>query len=225
MKGTKNFLKEPAMTYTQLIKAIQAGITQAEWCKKQGYRLLATGEMGIGNTTTSSALACILLDLEPVEVTGRGAGLDDKGLERKIEVVGQAKKLYGIYKEQPLELLSCIGGLDIAGLVGVYLGGAIYRLPVVMDGVISAVAALIAVRICPAVQDYIIASHQGREPAMSELLKELGKSAPIHAGLALGEGTGAVMLFPMLDMAMQVYKENTTFEDINITAYEDYRQC
>lgn len=225
MKGTKNFLKEPAMTHTQLIKAIQAGITQAEWCKKQGYRLLATGEMGIGNTTTSSALACILLDLEPVEVTGRGAGLDDKGLERKIEVVGQAKKLYGIYKEQPLELLSCIGGLDIAGLVGVYLGGAIYRLPVVMDGVISAVAALIAVRICPAVQDYIIASHQGREPAMRELLKELGKSAPIHAGLALGEGTGAVMLFPMLDMAMQVYKENTTFEDINITAYEDYRQC
>lgn len=225
MPGTKNFLKEPAMTREQLIKAIKTGIEQVKCCKAEGYDILATGEMGIGNTTTSTALACILLDLNPDEVTGRGAGLNDKGLEKKTEVIRKAKEMYGVYKDDPFELLRCIGGLDIAGLTGVYIGGAIYRLPVVADGVISAVAALIAARLCTPVKDYILVSHQGKEPAMRALLSELDKKAVIHADLALGEGTGAVMLFPLLDMAMQVYRENTTFDDIQITAYEDYGKC
>lgn len=225
MPGTKNFLKEPAMTKQQLIKAVKAGIEQVKCCKDDGYNILATGEMGIGNTTTSAALACILLDMNPGEVTGRGAGLSDEGLLKKTEVIRKAKEMYGIYKNDPLELLRCIGGLDVAGLTGVYIGGAVYRLPVVADGVISAVAALIAVRLCPIVKDYILVSHQGKEPAIKALLAELDKKAVIHAELALGEGTGAVMLFPLLDMAMQVYKENTTFDDIQITAYEDYGKC
>ena len=225
MPGTKNFLKEPAMTKQQLIKAVKAGIEQVKCCKDDGYNILATGEMGIGNTTTSAALACILLDMNPGEVTGRGAGLSDEGLLKKTEVIRKAKEMYGIYKNDPLELLRCIGGLDVAGLTGVYIGGAVYRLPVVVDGVISAVAALIAVRLCPVVKDYILVSHQGKEPAIKALLAELDKKAVIHAELALGEGTGAVMLFPLLDMAMQVYKENTTFDDIQITAYEDYGKC
>lgn len=225
MTGTRNFLKEPAMSQEQLIQAIQEGIKQVEWCSKQGYNILATGEMGIGNTTTSTALACILLNLEPEAVTGRGAGLDDNGLKKKIEVIKRAKEMYGKYRNNPLALLQNIGGLDIAGLVGVYMGGAMYGIPIVVDGVISAVAALIAVKLKPQINDYIIVSHQGKEPAMKALLSELGRSAVIHAELALGEGTGAVMLFPLLDMSLQVYRENTTFDDIQIAAYEDYEKC
>ena len=181
--------------------------------------------MGIGNTTTSTALACILLNLEPHMATGRGAGLDDKGLKKKIEVITRAKEMYGSCQDNPLGLLQNIGGLDIAGLVGVYIGCALYGIPVVIDGVISAVAALIAVRLNSQIGDYIIASHQGKEPAMKALLNELGRKAVIHGELALGEGTGAVMMFPLLDMALQVYRENTTFDDIRITAYEDYEKC
>lgn len=225
MSGTNNFLKEPAMSEEQLIQAIYAGITQVKECKEQRYNILATGEMGIGNTTTSTALACILLNLEPHMATGRGAGLDDKGLKKKIEVITRAKEMYGSCQDNPLTLLQNIGGLDIAGLVGVYIGCALYGIPVVIDGVISAVAALIAVRLNSQIGDYIIASHQGKEPAMKALLNELGRKAVIHGELALGEGTGAVMMFPLLDMALQVYRENTTFDDIRITAYEDYEKC
>jgi len=225
MAGTRNFLKEPAMSHEQLIHAVHEGIKQVEWCSKQGYNILATGEMGIGNTTTSTALACILLNLEPESVTGRGAGLDDNGLKKKIEVIKRAKEMYGKYRNNPLTLLQNIGGLDIAGLVGVYIGGAMYGIPIVADGVISAVAALIAVKLNSKINDYIIVSHQGKEPAMKALLDELGRCAVIHAELALGEGTGAVMLFPLLDMSLQVYRENTTFDDIQISAYEDYEKC
>lgn len=225
MAGTKNFLKEPAMSREQLLQAVQVGIDTVKVCSQKGYQILATGEMGIGNTTTSTALASILLGLDPHEVTGRGAGLDDAGLARKVEVIVKAQQLYTEYKENPLELLQKIGGLDIAGLTGVFIGGAVYRIPIIVDGVISAVAAYIAVCACPAVRDYIIVSHQGKEPAMQALLKALGKQAVIFAELALGEGTGAVMLFPLLDMAMQVYRENTTFDDIQIEAYEDYKKC
>lgn len=225
MAGTKNFLKEPAMSEEQLTQAVYTGMNVVKSCKEQGYQLLATGEMGIGNTTTSTALACILLDLKPQEVTGRGAGLDNAGLKRKTEVIAEAQHLYTKYKKNPLCLLQKIGGLDIAGLVGVFLGGTVYRIPVIVDGVISAVAALIAVSVFPAARDFIIASHQGKEPAMKALLKALEKEAVLFAELALGEGTGAVMLFPLLDMAMRVYRENTTFEDIQIEAYEDYKKC
>ena len=225
MTGTRNFLKEPAMSQEQLIQAVHEGINQVEWCSEQGYNILATGEMGIGNTTTSTALASILLNLEPEAVTGRGAGLDDSGLKRKVEVITKAKEMYGRYADNPLKLLQSIGGLDIAGLVGVYIGGAVYGIPVVADGVIAAVAALIAVKLHPEINDYIIVSHQGKEPAMKALLDSLGKKAVIHAELALGEGTGAVMMFPLFDMALQVYRENTTFDDIQIAAYEDYGKC
>ena len=225
MTGTRNFLKEPAMSQEQLIQAVHEGIKQVEWCSEQGYNILATGEMGIGNTTTSTALASILLNLEPEAVTGRGAGLDDSGLKRKVEVIAKAKEMYGRYADNPLKLLQSIGGLDIAGLVGVYIGGAVYGIPVVADGVIATVAALIAVKLQPEINDYIIVSHQGKEPAMKVLLDSLGKKAVIHAELALGEGTGAVMMFPLLDMALQVYRENTTFDDIQIAAYEDYGKC
>lgn len=222
MAGTHNFLKEPAMSEEQMIQAVYVGICQVADCKAKGYKMLATGEMGIGNTTTSTALASILLNLPAEQITGRGAGLDDDGLKRKQNVVRQAYEMYGQFKNQPHELLRHIGGLDIAGLTGVFLGGAIYRIPVVVDGVISAVAALLAVRMVPVVKDFILVSHQGKEPAMEGLLKELGQEAVIFGDLALGEGTGAVMLFPLLDMAMQIYNANTTFDDLHMEAYEQF---
>ena len=202
------------MSEEQLTQAVYTGMNVVKSCKEQGYQLLATGEMGIGNTTTSTALACILLDLKPQEVTGRGAGLDNAGLKRKTESLQRHNACIQNTKKSPLCLLQQIGGLDIAGLVGVFLGGAVYRIPVIVDGVISAVAALIAVSVFSGGTGILsLHSHQGKEPAMKALLKPL-KRAVLFAELALGEGTGAVMLFPLLDMAMRVYRENTTFEDI-----------
>ena len=223
--GTGNIAKEPAMTREECVKAILTGIEIVKELKEEGYQLIVTGEMGIGNTTTSAACAAVLFGKDPADVTGRGAGLSSEGLNRKINAIRSAIAVNKPDPKDAIDVIAKVGGLDIAGLTGVYIGGAVYRLPVVADGVISAVAALIAVRLCPAVKDYILVSHQGKEPAIKALLAELDKKAVIHAELALGEGTGAVMLFPLLDMAMQVYKENTTFDDIQITAYEDYGKC
>jgi cobyrinic acid a,c-diamide synthase len=221
MHGTKNFLKEPAMSEEQAILAVKTGIKCVSDLKEKGFDIIATGEMGIGNTTTSTALASILLDLEAEKITGRGAGLDDAGLLKKIEVVKKARELYGNEKDNPLGLLQKIGGLDIAGLVGVFLGGAANRVPIIADGVISLVAALIAVKLEPKVCDFLIVSHQGKEPSMPALLNALGKEAVIHGNLALGEGTGAVMLLPLLDMTLKVYSDNVTFGEINVEAYKE----
>lgn len=232
--GTKNFLKEPAMTEEQALQAISTGIELVGECKEKGYQLIGTGEMGIGNTTTSSAMAAALIGCEVDAITGRGAGLSDEGLVRKKQVIGEALKLYGLdreskksqrdmnEKEWAWKSLVSVGGLDIAGLIGVYLGGAIYRLPIVMDGVISTVAALTAERLVPGVKSYMIGSHKSKEPAVLILNKEL-KTEPIIDGMmALGEGTGAVMLFSLLDMAMALYDTQTTFDDMEIEQYERF---
>lgn len=220
--GTGNFAKEPAMTEQETLKAMKTGIDLVCDCKKKGYELLATGEMGIGNTTTSSAIAASLLPVSVEEVTGKGAGLDDAGLKRKRKVIKKAIAQHELFKKDAFTVLQCVGGLDIAGLTGVFLGGAIYRIPIVMDGVISAVAALLAARICPAAKDYMIASHMSREKCMEHIIKELALEPVLYADMALGEGTGAVMLFPMLDQVMAVYSENTTFSDIQIKQYERF---
>ena len=178
--------------------------------------------MGIGNTTTSSAIASVMLEQPPEAVTGRGAGLSGEGLERKIQVIQKAIVLHGPDREKPLEVLSALGGLDIAAMTGFLLGGAIYRIPVVLDGMISAVAALLAAALCPGVTDYLLPSHLGKEPACRLVMERLGFEPVIHGQLALGEGTGAVMLFPLLDMAASVYEENSTFADIKIKAYESF---
>ncbi|MCM1127106.1 MAG: nicotinate-nucleotide--dimethylbenzimidazole phosphoribosyltransferase [Lachnospiraceae bacterium] len=221
--GTKNFLKEPAMTKEEAKQAILTGMELVKECQEKGYEILATGEMGIGNTTTSSALASVLLDLPPELVTGKGAGLSRSGIEKKVSVIKEGISKYQLKAEEPFEALRCVGGLDIAGLTGVFLGGALYGIPIVIDGVISAVAALTAVRLCPKVKGYLIASHQGKEPASRAVMEALGLSPIIHGNLALGEGTGAALLFPMLDMALSVYKENATFEQVQIEAYQHFQ--
>lgn len=219
-RGTRNFAIEPAMTEQETIAAIETGIQIAGQCKKDGYRLLATGEMGIGNTTTSSAVTAALLKCPVRTVTGRGAGLDNTGLDRKIKVIEAAIDRYSLYEKEPLEVLATVGGLDIAGLAGLCIGGAIYHIPIVLDGVISMTAALVAEKILPGISDFIIPSHKGKEPAVELLCRELGLAPVIDAELALGEGTGAVMLFPLLDMALSIYHNSTTFSDIEIEKYE-----
>ncbi len=220
--GSANMRREPAMTMEQTLEAVHTGIGIAGEMKNAGYHLLAAGEMGIGNTTTSSAVAGVMLGQSAELVTGRGAGLSREGLERKIEVIKDAIALHRPDKEKPLEVLAALGGFDIAGLCGLMLGGAIFRIPVVLDGMISAAAALVAQKLCPAVTDYLLPSHMGREPACVLAMERLGLEPVIYGNLALGEGTGAVMLFPLLDMACAVYRANSTFGDISIQAYEKF---
>ena len=218
--GTRNFRKEPAMTETETIRAIAIGIDIAFRCKNKGYQILAMGELGIGNTTTSSAVAAALLKCEVQKVTGRGAGLNDTGLARKQKVIEEAIQKYDLYHADALTILRTVGGLDIAGLVGVCIGGAMCHLPIVLDGVISMVAALLSERLVPGTKEYYIPSHKGKEPAIAMLTKELELEPVIDGNLALGEGTGAVMMFALLDVALSIYQGKTTFNDVRIEQYE-----
>ena len=217
--GTADFTQGPAMTRAQAVEAVGRGIRLVQEQKAAGVQLLATGEMGIGNTTTSSAVAAALLG-QPVErMTGRGAGLSDEGLARKVDAICR-----GILRNEPdptdpLDVLAKLGGFDLAGLCGVFLGGALEGVPVVMDGFISGVAALCAVRLCPAAAKAVFASHCSSEPAARLVLDALGKAPLLTAGLHLGEGTGAVASLPLWDMALAVYGHCYSFAEGGITPY------
>ena len=219
-RGTADLSQGPAMTREECERAILVGVDIVRELKEQGYNLLATGEMGIGNTTTSSAVAAVLLHREVEEMTGRGAGLSSEGLMRKVAAIRAGIAVNRPDPADPVDTVAKVGGLDIAGLVGVFLGGALYRLPVLIDGFISSVSALAAVKLCPAVADYLLPSHVSGEPAGALILEELGLKPLICAGMRLGEGTGAVAAMPLLDMALVVYREMGTFDDLAIDAYE-----
>lgn len=221
-KGTSDFLLEPAMSEEEAMQAVRVGMELVKECKEAGYTLLGTGEMGIGNTTTSAAMAAALLSVSPEIVVGRGAGLSDEGLATKRRVIADALEKYQLRGTEPMRILCSVGGLDIAGLCGVFLGGAKYHMPIVADGVISAVAALTAERLCPGTKEFIIPSHKGKEPASELLMRELGLYPVIDAGLALGEGTGAVMMFSLLDIAMTLYETGATFGDFKIEEYHRF---
>ena len=238
--GTNNISKEAAMTYEQAVKAIETGIEMVDEFVKDGYNLFATGEMGIGNTTTSSAILKVLTDLPIDEIVGYGSGIDDKTLEHKKNVIKKAIQVNGlldffeksknakgkkkIRKEQGnmdfeskinfenfkteesqksiINVLAKVGGLDIAGMAGTYLGCAKNRVPVVIDGFISAVSALIAYKICPVSREFMIASHLSEEPGMKYIMKELNLEPMLFMNMKLGEGTGAVMMFPVIEGAL-----------------------
>ena len=240
--GTNNISKEAAMTYEQAVKAIETGIEMVDEFVKDGYNLFATGEMGIGNTTTSSAILKVLTDLPIDEIVGYGSGIDDKTLEHKKNVIKKAIQVNGlldffeksknvegkkkIRKEQGnmdfeskinfenfkteesqksiINVLAKVGGLDIAGMAGTYLGCAKNRVPVVIDGFISAVSALIAYKICPVSREFMIASHLSEEPGMKYIMKELNLEPMLFMNMKLGEGTGAVMMFPVIEGACNI---------------------
>ena len=250
--GTNNISKEAAMTYEQAVKAIETGIEMVDEFVKDGYNLFATGEMGIGNTTTSSAILKVLTDLPIDEIVGYGSGIDDKTLEHKKNVIKKAIQVNGLldffeksknaegkkkirkeqgnmdfeskinfenfkteeYQKSIINVLAKVGGLDIAGMAGTYLGCAKNRVPVVIDGFISAVSALIAYKICPASREFMIASHLSEEPGMKYIMKELDLEPMLFMNMKLGEGTGAVMMFPVIEGACNITKVVREYPDV-----------
>lgn len=220
--GTANIAKGPAMTREQACQAIENGIEIMNKLTDRGYSIFAVGEMGIGNTTTASAVTSVLTGLSPDAVTGRGAGLPAETLSRKLAVIKRAIEVNRPDSGDPLDILSKVGGFDIAGMVGLFLGGAICRRPVVIDGAISSAAAALAKMLCPQCVDFMIPSHLGKEPSAPYLMKILGLNPVINGEMALGEGTGAVMMMSLLDIAAGVYNRNMTFDDINMEAYRRF---
>lgn len=221
--GTDNIAVGPAMTVSQAEQAIAVGMDIVRDLKNKGVKIIVTGEMGIGNTTTASALSSVLLDLPPRSVTGRGAGLDSEALKRKKEVVERAIAVNKPDINKPVELLAKLGGFDIAGMTGLFLGGAYYHIPVVIDGVISGAAAALACGINPIAAEYMLPSHVSGEPAGKLLLEKIGLKPFITAEMRLGEGTGGVLLLPMLDGALSVYEHAHRFEDISIERYSELK--
>jgi nicotinate-nucleotide--dimethylbenzimidazole phosphoribosyltransferase len=219
MRGTNDITEGPAMSRETAEEAVTIGIETVKELKDKGFRLIATGEAGIGNTTTSSAICACLLGCPAGEVTGRGAGLSDEGLKRKIASIEQAIAVNKTNPADPMDVLHKLGGLDIAAMAGLFLGGAAYRVPIVMDGFISGAAALLATRLCADVSGYILPSHESGEPGARHIMEAIGFSPILQAGMRLGEGTGAVALFPLLDMALAVYRDAATYADIQIDQY------
>lgn len=219
--GTGNIAVGPAMSRQQAERALEVGMDMVRDLKEKGYKLIVTGEMGIGNTTTASAAASVLLGLSPEEVTGRGAGLDDMGLARKINVIKKSIEINKPAPDDAVDIISKVGGYDISGMTGLFLGGAVYHIPIVTDGFISAVSAALAAMICPVSKEYMLCSHVSKEPAGRKMLEYLGFEAPVNAGLCLGEGTGGVLLLPMLDAAMAVYGSSHSFDNLSIEKYKE----
>ena len=208
--GTADFSKGPAMTPAQAAQSLQLGLDVAEREIERGLDLLAIGEMGIGNTTSASAIISAITGREPIEVTGRGTGLDDAALQHKIQVIEQALRVNNPVDENPL---AKVGGFEIGAMAGLMLGAASARVPVVIDGLICTAAALIAADLRPDVKHYLIAGHRSVEPGHWIALDWLGLRPLLDLDMRLGEGTGAVLAMPIIEAAMRTLQEMATFDD------------
>jgi len=217
MPGTKNLLKEPAMSLMQAEQAIQVGIDLAREAVQQGIGLIGTGEMGIGNTTASSAIVAVMTGRLPSEVTGRGTGIDDAGHARKINVIQRALDLHRLDPTDAMGVLAKVGGLEIAGLAGLILGAAAARVPIVLDGFIAGAAALIAVGLQPRCKDYLIASHRSVERGHQAILDHLGLKPLFDLDLRLGEGTGACLGMSLVVAAIKILTEMATFDEAGVS--------
>jgi nicotinate-nucleotide--dimethylbenzimidazole phosphoribosyltransferase len=215
--GTANIARGPAMSREEAFQAMLIGIDIVQEQATQGVRLFATGEMGIGNTTPSSALLSVLAGLAPEAVVGLGTGIDASRRRHKIGVVERAIEVNKADPTDPVGTLAKLGGLEIAGLAGVILGAASMRCPVVVDGFISSAAALVAARIAPSSVDYMIASHQSKEQGHQAMLEAVGISPILQMDMRLGEGTGAVLSFPIIDSALAIMREMATFDSAGIS--------
>lgn len=216
MDGTENMARGPAMTREQAVKAIETGINAVLETVEQGCNIIATGEVGIGNTTTSSAVLAVLEGLPPEEVAGRGAGLDDDGVQHKIDIIHRTIKVNNPDRRDIIDVISKVGGLDIAGMTGIFLGAAYCRVPVIIDGFISSVAALSAVRMAPLALEYMFPSHLSAEKAGKLVMDSLGLEPYLHMNMRLGEGSGAVLIFQLIEAAAAMIKEMKTFDDLGI---------
>jgi nicotinate-nucleotide--dimethylbenzimidazole phosphoribosyltransferase len=215
--GTANLADGPAMTRDEALAQLEAGIALAGELVAGGTTVVALGEMGIGNSTAAAALTAVLLRVEPARVCGRGTGLDDAGLSHKIAVVERALEVNASRFDDEIGTLAAVGGFEIAFLVGVTLGAAANRAVVLLDGFITAAAALVAVRVAPAARDSMIASHLSPEPGHRLVLDELGLVPLLDLGLRLGEGSGAAVALPLLQAAAAIVDEMATFAAAGVT--------
>ena len=214
--GTANMAQGPAMTRDEAIKAIEIGIELVDEAVGEGASMFATGEMGIGNTTAASAVIAALTGRAVAEVTGRGTGIEPEALPHKVAVIEKALQVNRPDAGDPLDVLTKVGGLEIAALAGVFLGAAAWRKPVLMDGFISAAAALAAVRLCPAAGAYILPSHVSVEVGHQVVLNEMGLTPLFDLQMRLGEGTGAVLAMGLVEAAAKTLAEMATFESAGV---------
>lgn len=212
--GTRDFSQEPAMTAQEAHAAIQLGLDVIAQEQQRGLDVVCVGEMGIGNTTAASAILAVLTDHPPHEVTGRGTGLDENRLAHKISIIEQALTLHSPTADNVLEK---VGGYEIGAMAGVMIGAAAARIPVVIDGLISTAAALLAVSMVPGVKNYLIAGHRSVEPGHIIALEQLGLEPLLDMGMRLGEGTGAVLALPIIEAAMRTLQEMATFDEAGVS--------
>jgi nicotinate-nucleotide--dimethylbenzimidazole phosphoribosyltransferase len=215
--GTKNMAQGPAMSREEAIQAIEAGIEIVESELIRGMDIVGTGDMGIGNTTPSSAIVAALTGAPVADVTGRGTGIDDEQLVHKVETIERALAVNRPDPADPLDVLAKVGGLEIGGIAGVVLGAAAHRLPVVLDGFISGAGALIAAGLAPQVKDYLIAAHLSVELGHRLVLEQLGLSPLLNLNLRLGEGTGAALGISLVEAAVKVLNKMATFADAGVS--------
>lgn len=216
-KGTDNIARGPAMSEEEAVRAICAGVEVVDELVARGCRMFATGEMGIGNTTPSSALLAALAGADIESVVGRGTGIGDEALQRKRDVIRRALDVNRPRTDDPLDTLAKVGGFEIAGLVGVVLGAAANRCPVVIDGFISSAAALVASRISPLAAAYMLPSHLSHEQGHRVLMEHIGLRPILQMDMRLGEGTGAVLAFPIVEAAVKLMNEMATFESAGVS--------
>jgi nicotinate-nucleotide--dimethylbenzimidazole phosphoribosyltransferase len=217
VSGTRNMRKGPAMTGEEAEQCIEAGISLAEEYAEKGYRLFGTGDMGIGNTTPSAAIASVLTGKPAAEVTGRGTGITSDVLQNKIRVIEDSISLNEPDPEDPVGVLARVGGAEIGGIAGLILGAAGKRIPVVVDGFISTAGALLAYSVEPRTRDYMFAAHNSVERGHKVMLEKIGLTPILDLGLRLGEGTGAALAMLMIEAGLRIYREMATFGEAGVS--------
>ncbi len=215
-KGTSNMVKGPAMSREEAVIAIETGIEMVSQLVSEGYSLFGTGEMGIGNTSTSSAVAMTFLGCSAEEAVGKGAGLTEEGYNNKKSVIERAISINRPDPKDPIDVLSKVGGFDIAGMTGCFLGAAYHRVPIVVDGFISAAAALAAFRINPLIKDFILPSHFSEEPGYKLAMDQIGLKPMLDLNMRLGEGSGCPLAFNIIEAAEAIISEMATLEEAMI---------
>ena len=216
-RGTSNFAKGPAMSRDEMLAALRVGIELADQCKAEGVALVGTGEMGIGNTTPSSAIIAAISGIPVQELTHRGTGINNEALQNKIRIIEKGLAVNNPDPNDPLDVLAKVGGLEIAAIAGLVLGCAANSIPVVIDGFISTAGALIASQLHPNVRDYIFAAHQSVEIGHRYMLKQIGAEPVLDLNLRLGEGTGAALAMTLIEAGVKILKEMATFEQAGVS--------
>jgi nicotinate-nucleotide--dimethylbenzimidazole phosphoribosyltransferase len=220
VSGTANMLEGPAMSREEALRCIEVGVELADEYAKKGCRIFGTGEMGLGNTTPSSAIAAVLTGYPVHEVTGRGTGITNDALVKKIKTIEKAIEVNSPDPSDALDVLQKVGGAEIAGIAGLCIGGALNRVPVVVDGFISTAGALVAARLVPGVKDYLFAAHMSVEKGHVVMLRDMGLRPILDLEMRLGEGTGAALAMLVIEAGLKIYREMATFGDAGVSEEE-----